>query len=143
MSFLLNQSISVLPVSPGVIARQNGWEISRYAAFAARIHKSVAHLKTAYDNDGFVFWSGKAKSYVLCFDDSAPASEIRWTLMHELGHIVLGHVSPDRSILARNGVENLFYEMEADSFALRVLCPACILQECGVYTLDEIGRAHV
>lgn len=139
MSFLLDQGVSALPVSPGVVARQSGWEVSCYAAFAARIHKDVEHLKAMYDNDGFVFWSGKTQSYVLCYNDNAPASEIRWTLTHEIGHIILSHVSPDCPILARNGAGNTFYEMEADSFALRVLCPACILQECGVDTLDGVA----
>ncbi len=138
MSFLLGQGVSALPISPGAAARQSGWEVSCYAAFAARIHKDVAHLKAVYDNDGFVFWSEKKKSYVLCYDDNAPANEIRWTLTHEIGHIVLSHVSPSCPILARNGIGNVFYEMEADNFALRVLCPACILQECRVDTLDSI-----
>jgi len=140
MSFLLDQGVSALPINPDAAARQSGWEVLCYASFAARIRKDVAHLKAAYANDGFVFWSEKTQSYVLCYDDSVPMNEIRWTLTHEIGHIVLSHVSPSCPILARNGIGNVFYEMEADNFALRVLCPACILQECGVDTLDGIAQ---
>ena len=57
----------------------------------------------------------------------------------ELAHISLHHVSPGCPVLARHGAGNRLYELEAECFALRVLCPAPVLRECGVDTPEEIA----
>ncbi len=140
MAFLLEQGISALPVNPCTIPPKNGWMIFSYSTFAARIQESVAYLQTNYDKDGFVLWSAPAQTFVVCYNDSAPQNEIRWTVTHEIGHISLHHVSPGCPALARNGTGSPLYEMEAECFALRVLCPAPILQECGISTPEEIAN---
>ena len=139
MAFLLEQGISALPVNPCAIPPKNGWMIFSYAAFAARIQESAAYLQTHYDKDGFVLWSEPAQTFVVCYNDSAPQNEIRWTVTHEIGHISLHHVSPGCPVLARHGAGNRLYELEAECFALRVLCPAPVLRECGVDTPEEIA----
>ena len=139
MAFLLEQGISALPVNPCAIPPKNGWMIFSYSAFAARIQESAAYLQAHYDKDGFVLWSEPAQTFVVCYNDSAPQNEIRWTVTHEIGHIRLRHVSPGRPVLARHGAGNRLYELEAESFALRVLCPAPVLRECGVDSPEEIA----
>ena len=42
-------------------------------------------------------------------------------------------------MLARHGAGSRLYELEAKCFALRVLCPAPFLRECGVDTPEEIA----
>ncbi|NBI79366.1 ImmA/IrrE family metallo-endopeptidase [Anaerotruncus colihominis] len=140
MSFLLEQGISALPVNPCAIPPKNGWMLFSYSTFAARIQESVAYLQTNYDKDGFVLWSEPAQTFVICYNDSAPQNEIRWTVIHEIGHISLHHVSPGCPVLARHGAGNRLYELEAECFALRVLCPAPVLRECGVDTPEEIAN---
>lgn len=139
MSFLLEQGISALPANPCAIPPKNGWLIFSYSAFAARIQESPAYLQTHYDKDGFVLWSEPAQTFVVCYNDSAPQNEIRWTVTHEIGHISLHHVSPGCPVLARHGAGNRLYELEAECFALRVLCPAPVLLECGVDSPEEIA----
>lgn len=140
MSFLLEQGISALPVNPCAIPPKNGWMIFSYSTFAARIQESVAYLQTNYDKDGFVLWSEPAQTFIICYNDSAPQNEIRWTVTHEIGHISLHHVSPGCPVLARHGAGNRLYELEAECFALRVLCPAPVLRKCGVDTPEEIAN---
>lgn len=139
MSFLLEQGISALPVNPCAIPPKNGWLIFSYSAFAARIQESPAYLQTHYDKDGFVLWSEPAQTFVVCYNDSAPQNEIRWTVTYEIGHISLHHVSPGCPVLARHGAGNRLYELEEECFALRVLCPAPVLLECGVDSPEEIA----
>lgn len=139
MSFLLEQGISALPVNPCAIPPKNGWMIFSYSAFAARIQESAAYLQAHYDKDGFVLWSEPAQTFVVCYNDSAPQNEIRWTVTHEIAHISLHHVSPGCPVLARHGAGNRLYELEAECFALRVLCPAPVLRECGVDSPEEIA----
>ena len=111
-----------------------------YSTFTARIQESVAYLQTKYDKDGFVLWSEPAQTFVICYNDSAPQNEIRWTVTHEIAHISLHHVSPGCPVLARHGAGNRLYELEAECFALRALCPAPVLRECGVDTPEEIAN---
>ena len=140
MSFLLEQGISALPVNPCAIPPKNGWMLFSYSTFTARIQESVAYLQTKYDKDGFVLWSEPAQTFVICYNDSAPQNEIRWTVTHEIAHISLHHVSPGCPVLARHGAGNRLYELEAECFALRALCPAPVLRECGVDTPEEIAN---
>ena len=140
MAFLLEQGISALPVNPCAIPPKNGWMLFSYSTFAARIQESVAYLQTNYDKDGFVLWSEPAQTFVICYNDSAPQNEIRWTVTHEIAHISLHHVSPGCPVLARHGAGNRLYELEAECFALRALCPAPVLRECGVDTPEEIAN---
>lgn len=139
MAFLLKQGISALPVNPCAVVRQMGYMLFSYSAFAARIQESVAYLQTHYDKDGFALWSEPAQTFVVCYNDNAPQNEIRWTVTHEIGHIRLHHISPGCPALARHGTGNRLYELEAECFALRVLCPAPILQDCGIDTPEEVA----
>ena len=130
MSFLLEQGISALPVNPCAIPPKNGWMLFSYSTFAARIQESVAYLQTNYDKDGFVLWSEPAQTFVICYNDSAPQNEIRWTVTHEIGHISLHHVSPGCPVLARHGAGNRLYELEAERFALRASSKAIKKTAC-------------
>ena len=55
---------------------------------------------------------------IIIYDDTLPKTVIRYTVAHELGHIFLGHDLLHPTISMEN---------EANSFALRLLAPACVL----------------
>ena len=61
-------------------------------------------------------------------------------LAHELGHILLGHV---KTYAKYATIEDIGIkpkaEKQADTFALRLLCPACILMELDLHTPEEIS----
>ena len=52
--------------------------------------------------------------FLVLYNESAPRSRQNWTLAHEAGHILLGHI----------GEEGAHLEREADCFAASLLCPA-------------------
>lgn len=63
----------------------------------------------------------------------------RFTVAHEIGHIVLGH--PLDQILHRNSENDTGQfpcETQANIFARDLLMPACILAALGIHTPDEI-----
>lgn len=91
-----------------------------------------------YDKSGFVFWSKRNETFVICYNPDFPASEVRWTLFHEMGHIYLRHVSPQSPIMQRNGNSNPLLEFEAQEFARNVLCPPVVLFNCDAVEPDEI-----
>lgn len=43
------------------------------------------------ENDAFSFFSPKDKTYIIAYDVEKSLLRLRFTLMHEIGHIELGH----------------------------------------------------
>ena len=86
--------------------------------------------------------------YVIFYDETIrPHTRKRFTVAHELGHIVLGHVRHD-SVACRDGVtlwnmgnqtEPAPEETAANVFASRLLAPACVLHALDIHTAGEIA----
>lgn len=65
----------------------------------------------------------------------------RFTIAHELGHFLLGHLGSDISFLNREIIEvKPEEEMQADMFAIRLLSPACVLWGLNLHTAEEIAE---
>lgn len=70
--------------------------------------------------------------YLVVYDDRVENYQrVRWTIAHEIGHIVLGHlVSFDATALCRGTLTEAEYkvlEREADTFAVNLLVPMTII----------------
>ena len=52
--------------------------------------------------------------YLVLYNETSVPRRLNWTLAHEVGHILLGHI----------GEEGAHLEREADAFAASLLCPA-------------------
>lgn len=76
--------------------------------------------------------------YIIYQNDTLSTADKRFLLAHELGHILLGHVSilghPVRSNI------KIREEKEADMFALRLLAPACVLAALNIHTAEQIMK---
>lgn len=73
------------------------------------------------------------EEYLVVYDDRVESSgRIRWTIAHEIGHIVLGHlVHFEATSLCRGSLTENEYkvlEREADCFAVNLLAPMCIVR---------------
>lgn len=83
--------------------------------------------------------------YIL-FDGSLSHTRIRFTIAHELGHILLGHRAAPGQFLSRvnhgdfSASERDPMERSADMFAARLLAPACVLKGLDLHTPQEIIR---
>lgn len=82
-----------------------------------------------YPNEPFIFVN------MLCSKNRQ-----RFTVAHELGHIVLGHVGKYTLINREPSVNDNPIEAEANVFASRLLAPACVLHEIGVKSPQEISE---
>lgn len=65
--------------------------------------------------------------YLVLYDELAAPRRLNFTLAHELGHILLGHI----------GEEGTHLECEADAFAAALLCPAVAVR----YLEHQVGRS--
>lgn len=64
----------------------------------------------------------------------------RFTVAHELGHIMLGHVGKYELVNREISPTDNPIEQEANVFASRLLAPACVLWGLKVQSADEIAQ---
>lgn len=78
----------------------------------------------------------------IIYRDSENRGRTRFTIAHELGHIMLGHeLSPDKSGHFRTASDRREpAETQADEFAARLLAPACVLWGLECYEPEDIMR---
>lgn len=74
---------------------------------------------------GFSIVHGRKR--IIFYNENAPLGCIRFTLAHEIGHYILGHVDEN----------NIFCEREANCFARNLLCPVQVVDEFQLTTVDE------
>lgn len=70
--------------------------------------------------------------YLILINERNPAQRIRWTIAHELGHIMLGHFERQR--------HDHRAEREANHFAKALLMPLCVLDHLRVRSPYDIAR---
>lgn len=76
-------------------------------------------------------------NWYIVYNEKEPISVRRFTVAHEIGHILLGH------LLINNKKYRTFQkrdeeEQAADMFAARLLAPACVLWGLNLHTPEEI-----
>lgn len=143
---LIRYSDGRLPLNLKGLAKQLNVSFSNYTKGSALIHQlELAPL--CDNNDGFAMMH--KNGYIVFYDERIfPKERIRFTIAHELGHIMLGHTfSPigRRRIPAttQNNGEMMEYdnmEFAANIFASRLLAPACVLYELGITDAKKISK---
>ena len=79
-------------------------------------------------------------AYTILVNEDESDVRIRFTIAHELGHYLLGHLGTDKTNLNRE-YHNIkpVHETEADMFAARLLAPACVLWGINAHTAEQIA----
>lgn len=73
--------------------------------------------------------------YLLVYRDDISFERLRWTLAHEIGHIVLGHL-----LRPRDSQREAVFEEEANYFAKELLMPLPVLAMIGARSVADISR---
>ena len=76
----------------------------------------------------------------IVFDDENTIRRCRFTVAHELGHILLGHPTREGYNARTIDKDRPQIESEADVFASRLLSPACVLWGLNLHTAEEIAK---
>lgn len=140
--FLLNENITNFPLDPFSIINRNKWGLMSYSEFAREEGVTIEEVTSAVQSeDGFTIYDGS--NYTILYNDTIESSgRIRFTLMHEIGHIYLNHLTEfDETILKRSALTEEKYrvlENEANSFARNTLAPAVLVKELNITTEREL-----
>ena len=131
LNCLIDNNIQRLPIPISKICRMYGGKV---------INNSDEHnpLKLKKGESGRVYVIHGSPLVIV--NDKEPVPRIRYTIAHELGHFLLGHLGNDIDNLNRE-YKNIkpIKESEADSFAARLLAPAYILMGLNIHTPQEIS----
>ena len=76
---------------------------------------------------GFASYDPLDDRYIIAYNDAHNLATVRWTLAHELGHIVLGHLADPNYTFRTHNRGGSIYEQEANFFAKCLLVPFQIL----------------
>lgn len=75
----------------------------------------------------------------ICIERGRPPRRARFTVAHELGHVLLGHVGKYTLVNREPSSHDDPVEQAANTFAARLLAPACVLWGCRVSSAAEIA----
>lgn len=123
---LINEGVTALPVKTGELCRSLGIKV-------------VAH-------DGEIGACGDGQSTLLngkpiiAVNVCTSFERQRFTVAHEIGHILLGHVGEFGLVNREPSPNDNPVEQEANIFASRLLAPACVLWALDIHSADEIAE---
>ena len=125
--FLEEFHIKSFPIDVESIIHQKNWGFVKYSELMKEFNCSrtrVIHILGS--KDGFTIWD--ESNYTISYnDDPSFGDRTRFTLMHEIGHIYLHHLTDfEATKLYRGSLtkqENKILENEANAFARNVLVP--------------------
>lgn len=129
---LIECEIHTLPLNLAQIANYYNITIIKY---------SQSNNKTL-TGDGF---STKIKGRLIIYynDIDSSIARQRFTIAHELGHCLLGHVKENTRTYRYNSETDKYKnikEIQANVFARDILMPATVLHSLNVTSADEIAR---
>lgn len=115
---LLERGVDALPVDPLALLKAcRQLSVLTFEQAAEGLDLSAEEFVRRFgDSEAFVLRDDQGRSVLVYRADGNPA-RLRFTLAHELGHIVLGHCGSTRAD-----------EQEADCFANHLLCPRPVLE---------------
>lgn len=131
MFFEHHENVKKFPINPLSIIEENKWGLITYSELAKINNTTTDKIIAANKSeDGFtILYRG---TYTIAYNDTIEiADRIRFTLMHEIGHIYLRHlIDFKETIIKRSEMTMSKYkvlENEANAFARNVLAPAPIV----------------
>ncbi|MDR2733776.1 MAG: ImmA/IrrE family metallo-endopeptidase [Spirochaetota bacterium] len=139
--FLQELNIRWFPVDPfEIVHKKPEWRLVYAHNLAAVIDKDENYLRqyVLRSEDGMAAYDPQTKQYciVLNYSGKKPFYRLRWTLMHEIAHIYLGHLDNKRDSLSEE--DYIQMEFEANVFTAEVLASKWILREMGITDKKDI-----
>ena len=122
---LINEGVTALPVKMGELC----------AALGIRVITHSGEIESYGDGK-----AGIVDGKPIIFVNTETSSERqRFTVAHEVGHILLGHVGEYKLVNREPSPEDNPIEQAANVFTSRLLAPACVLWGLDIHTAEGIA----
>ncbi|WP_290776110.1 ImmA/IrrE family metallo-endopeptidase [Anaerofustis sp.] len=125
---ILRSKTRVLPVNLHEICKSLNIELHRFNDNKILVNAILREKK----KNAFAILGVNNIHHIFYDDEKIPYEEVRETISHEIGHIVLKHTS----ILNNGKIEEL--EEEANLCGKHILIPETIIKECNMFNPDNI-----
>ena len=146
-----SNSINTFPFQVRQLLKNYDVKIFRYSTLADNSNYTVDDIVDIIGSeDGETFYLPKNKLYLVTYNDVCLSAERRrWTLAHELGHIVLQHFqlfplsesAMGAGLFQLSASENRLFEREADFFASELLCSPALLCQIPIKLQVDVSMA--
>ena len=136
---LLACGVDALPVDLNTVARHLGVRVYSYSR-SRKLIEDTALAEVAERVSGLTFYIRDQP--VILYNDAESPQRIRFTIGHELGHIVLGHVRPGEYTRQNRDPQpgDDPVEQAANRFAADLLAPACVLWGLDLHRAEDIAQ---
>lgn len=136
---LLACGVDRLPVDINTIVQHLGVRVYSYRR-GRELLKSTGLAEVAKRVSGLTFYAGHQP--VILYNDAETPQRVRFTIGHELGHIVLGHVQPGEYTHQNREPQpgDSPTEQAANRFAADLLAPACVLWGLDLHRAEDIAE---
>lgn len=144
LEFIVREGLCGLPVEPKEIALRHHWKIEEVGDIAKDLYCSHEYVLKRFvkSKDGAAYYCDCTDEYKIVINEKIRSrGRIRWTLMHEIGHIVLNHLKDyNKATITRglNADEYDVLEKEAHYFAGQILAPPVILYKLNVHSVVKL-----
>lgn len=114
----------IFPIDVFELCRMLRITLVQYSSLPEECILNVKSLSS----DGFNLLNPETNTYLIFYNAEMPLDRIRFTVMHEIGHIMLGHKIPSPVI-----------EQEANFFAISALAPLGIIFKIEEKTPEQVS----
>lgn len=141
-AFFLQEKVTDFPIDPFTIIKRNKWGLLTYTELAEQHGVSVEDVINAFQSDdGYTTYDGM--NYCIAYNDTIRhPGRIRFTLMHEIGHIYLNHLEDfNETILRRSTLTETKYKIledEANAFSRNTLAPVVVVNHLNITTIKDL-----
>jgi hypothetical protein len=113
-------NIKSFPIDCFSIIKEYGLEAVSYSS----LYDGLKNYCLMYSDDAFKYKN------LICYNDDRPNGRVRFSLMHELAHILLGH----------QGDHTSAQEQDANFFASNVLAPRMAIHYAGCKNQSDVSK---
>lgn len=145
IDFFYEENLKSFPLDPFAIINSHypKWILATYSEYSKCLRTSPEELiKKVHTSEGFTTYCNGV--YFIIYNENIYNPRIRFTLLHEIGHIYLRHLLDfEETELSRGGIKAIRYhtlECEANVFARNALAPAPIVR---LYNLQEASLPNI
>lgn len=128
-AFLQEHNVTSLPIDPEQLIRKCGWDLMRYSYILENSPEPItlSNLIRQLNSPDAVTICTNERVLILYNDTGRTQERIRFTLCHEIGHLILEHFV-DFNIGTLSPDEKAALEVEANVFAACLMAPVGVMQ---------------